>query len=127
MSKVKVWLNMAINALSFVSLLSLISSGLILQFTLPSGSGAGAAGMRHGAGRAVRKFAGLTRHEWGDIHFVIALVFAGLLAAHLILHWNWLRGIAWGTKANPQPFWKRMITLAIIFYAALTLGLPFIK
>lgn len=126
MPKIKVWLNMAVNALSFVFLLSLISTGMILQFTLPPGSGSKAAGMRHGAGGAVREFLGWTRHEWGDIHFIMALIFTGLLAAHLILHWNWLCGVAWGSKTNPQPLWKRMVTLVILLYVALTLGLPFL-
>lgn len=127
MPKIKVWLNMAVNALSFVFLLSLISTGMILQFTLPPGSGSKAAGMHRGAaGGAVREFLGQTRHEWGDIHFIMALIFTGLLAAHLILHWNWLRGVAWGSKTNPQPLWKRMVTLVILLYVSLTLGLPFL-
>jgi len=34
---------------------------------------------------------GLGRHDWGDIHFVLALVFIGLILLHLILHWTWIK------------------------------------
>lgn len=128
MSKLKVWLNNAVNALSFVSFLSLMSTGMVLQFTLPPGSGSKAAGMHPGTGgKIVRKLWGMTRHEWGDVHFVIALIFMALLVIHLILHRNWLYSTTWGSRVNPQPLWKRSITLLIVVYIVLTLAMPFIK
>ena len=128
MSILKVWLNNAVNALSFVSFLSLMSTGMVLQFTLPPGSGSKAAGVHSGAAwKIVRKFWGMTRHEWGDVHFVIALIFMALLVIHLILHRNWLYSTTWGSRVNPQPLWKRSITLLIVVYIVLTLAMPFIK
>ncbi|MEX0844285.1 MAG: DUF4405 domain-containing protein, partial [Balneolaceae bacterium] len=35
---------------------------------------------------------GLTRHEWGDIHFWIAVIFAVTITVHLILHLPWIKG-----------------------------------
>lgn len=118
---------MAVNALMSVVLLSLASTGLVLHYTLPPGSGHQAAGGRFGIGRPVEKLLGMTRHEWGQIHFVIALIFLSLLLIHLILHWNWLYCIAWGTKANPQPFWRRAVTLLILSYIFGVFALPFVK
>jgi len=33
-------------------------------------------------------FLGLTRHGWGDIHFIISLVALGLTVIHIILYWR---------------------------------------
>jgi hypothetical protein len=33
-------------------------------------------------------FWGLTRHGWGDIHFIISLVALGLTVIHIILYWR---------------------------------------
>jgi len=33
-------------------------------------------------------FLGLDRHQWGGTHFIVSLVFLGLLTLHIILHWN---------------------------------------
>ncbi len=33
-------------------------------------------------------FWGLTRHGWGDIHFIISLVALGLTLIHIILYWR---------------------------------------
>ena len=45
-----------------------------------------------GAGVPVSKatWLGLDRHQFGDIHFIIALCFLALLLLHLILHWGWI-------------------------------------
>ncbi|HAO13818.1 MAG TPA: hypothetical protein DCQ51_22320 [Planktothrix sp. UBA8407] len=33
-------------------------------------------------------FWGLTRHGWGDIHFIISLVALGFTLIHIILYWR---------------------------------------
>ena len=33
----------------------------------------------------------MTRHEWGAIHFYLALVFVVLMVVHIVLHWNWIK------------------------------------
>jgi hypothetical protein len=66
----------------------MISTGLILAFRLPPGSG--------GRGMTV---AGLRRHDWGSIHEIIAYAFIALILIHLIVHWNWLVRVAGGGSA----------------------------
>ena len=61
----------------FLAFLALLLTGLLMAFTLPPGSG----------GATVW---GWTRHEWGDLHFWIALAALTLVATHLALHWNWV-------------------------------------
>jgi len=33
---------------------------------------------------------GMSRHDWGDLHTVLALLFLALLAVHIALHWSWI-------------------------------------
>ncbi|HAC15815.1 MAG TPA: hypothetical protein DCE78_07705 [Bacteroidetes bacterium] len=70
-------LNFVIDAGSLVSFLVLASTGILMYLVLPAGSGRDMVW-------------GLTRHEWGDIHFWISMTFFALMGVHLILHWNWI-------------------------------------
>jgi len=54
----------------------------VVRYVLPPGSGG-----RGGGGRRVW---GLSRHEWGDIHFYLAVAAVLLLVVHLALHWAWV-------------------------------------
>jgi Domain of unknown function (DUF4405) len=45
----------------------------------------------YGAGR-LPLFLGLTRHQWGDIHFVISVAALCVTLVHLIIDWRVLRG-----------------------------------
>ncbi|MBI1389510.1 MAG: DUF4405 domain-containing protein [bacterium] len=76
----RVQLNLYLNLAAYVLLLGLISTGLLMEFTLLPGS-------RGGQGMAVW---GMTRHDWGDIHFYISLGFMTALLLHLYLHWEWI-------------------------------------
>ena len=31
------------------------------------------------------------RHEWGGVHFYLAVIFAVLMLIHIILHWTWIK------------------------------------
>jgi hypothetical protein len=63
---------------------------LILKYRLPPGTGGGRRRI-YGLGRSNLSVQwGLSRHEWGEIHFCLALALVGLIAIHLWLHWNWV-------------------------------------
>lgn len=88
-----------IDAVAFVSFLFLIATGLLIRYVLPAGSGqieGYGAGWR-AAARPVSLVWGLSRHEWGTIHFVVSVVFLVVIAAHLFIHW---RGIAAGIRGK---------------------------
>ena len=40
-----------------------------------------------------------TRFEWLSVHNYASLIFVGLILIHLILHWEWIKGL-------PQLFFK---------------------
>jgi hypothetical protein len=104
----------------------MISTGFLLKWILPVGSGRiEMSGIgRHG--KAIYTVLGLDRHDWGQIHFYISLSLIGLLMIHLILHRKWILMTAWGTKDNPQSLTRRFITLGILIFILATLALPWI-
>ncbi len=73
-------LNYIVDALALLVMLAMIVTGLWLRYVLPPGSRGG-----HGL-----SLWGLTRHDWGDVHFWLAVALAALLLLHVALHWGWV-------------------------------------
>jgi len=46
---------------------------------------------------------GLGRHVWGDIHFVLALLFVSAILVHVVLHWMWIRTCAKSILLRSHP------------------------
>jgi hypothetical protein len=92
--------NFVLDSIGLLNLLLLAATGSIMRWVLPPGSGGGRGyGFRGGrgpgpGGEQVKQLLGLGRHDWGDIHFTLALVFLGLILVHLVLHWTWIKTCA---------------------------------
>lgn len=71
-------LNFVVDGVSAVVMAGMIATGLLVRFVLPPGSG------------SRRSVWGLGRHEWGDVHFWIAVAVGALLVVHVALHWHWV-------------------------------------
>ncbi|MHC4705620.1 MAG: DUF4405 domain-containing protein [Planctomycetota bacterium] len=94
--------NFIVDLISFVDLLGMAFTGLIMKYILPPGTG-GCGRLEHdGRGREqIRELWSLTRHEWGSIHYCLALLFIALMVVHIILHWAWI-------KSYFKPlFWRK--------------------
>jgi hypothetical protein len=76
--------NLIVDGLAFAGFLLLTTTGILMRYLLPPGSG--------------RRTAiwGLDRHGWGDFHFWIAVTFLALLSFHLVLHWRWIAAVLRG-------------------------------
>jgi hypothetical protein len=77
-------LNFLVDFLAFAGFVVLTTTGVLMRYVLPPGSG-------HYA--TIWNF---DRHQWGGIHFWVSVVFFSLLALHLILHWRWIRNVVAG-------------------------------
>ena len=70
--------NFWINILSLVSFIGVIFTGVLLHRFSPELNGS--------------TVLGLTRYDWGSIHWILALLFFMIVVIHLVLHWNWAKG-----------------------------------
>ena len=113
------------NTLSFLALFGMISTGLILKFILPPGSGR-LRGRGFGGGKPALTWLGQNRHEWGDWHFYISIAFLVLMVFHIFLNWNWIRVTAWGTRQHSQPWLRKAFTILIVFFILLAVFVPFV-
>ncbi len=98
----RVHTNFVIDAVAFVAFLALMSTGLLINYQLPPGSGrVDGMGRGRGAGeRDITALWGWTRHEWGEIHYWIAGLLIAVLAVHLVLHWNWIVCVVRGKRGE---------------------------
>lgn len=66
---------------TFVALLCVALTGLLLKFVLPPGSSRGGLSLL-----------GLGRHDWGEIHFWATVALGAVLLLHIAMHWSWVCG-----------------------------------
>jgi hypothetical protein len=85
-------LNFLIDFIGFVGFVFLTTTGVLMRYVLPPGSG------HHS------KIWGLDRHDWGAIHFWIAAAFFFILAFHLLLHWRWIVNVAKGRPRDASGY-----------------------
>jgi len=80
--KSRISLNLMIELATFISLLGMIATGLVMRFILPL---AGSDPLHRGW--AVW---GWGRHHWGNAHYFLSMAAVALLIVHWAIHWNWL-------------------------------------
>jgi hypothetical protein len=73
-------INLWIDLLTFIVLFAKIWTGLLLHYVLPPGQG---------RGKSLELW-GLNRHEYGTIHFYLAIAMITLVVIHVWLHWSWI-------------------------------------
>ncbi len=85
-------LNFIVDLVGFINLLALAFTGFIMKYILPPGTGGLGRQLHDGRGREhIEDFWSMTRHEWGAVHFYLAVLFLALMTLHIILHWNWIK------------------------------------
>ena len=96
--------NFIIDSLGFAGFVLLTATGVLMRYLLPPGSG-----------RSTTTWA-LDRHEWGSIHFWLAITFLAVLAFHLFLHWRWIVAVL---KGRPREGSGARVALGIVGLLAL--------
>lgn len=74
-----------IDSIAFVLFVGLIATGLFVRYVLPAGTGHSQA------------IWGLTRHDWGGVHFWIAVGLFASMAVHIFFHWKWVLSMVRGS------------------------------
>jgi hypothetical protein len=104
-------LNFIIDVIAFIGFVVMAITGVLMRYVLPPGSG------HHST------IWSLDRHEWGDIHFWIAIVFFSLLALHLMLHWRWIVSVVAGRPREGSGFRAGLGIVGLVAVIALALSL----
>jgi hypothetical protein len=74
-----------VDTLLIISTTGMASIGLLMKIIIPEGP-VKVSGSKY--------FMGLHRHQWGDVHFFLAVAFTALLILHLVLNWDWIKCMA---------------------------------
>jgi hypothetical protein len=92
MSKLK--LNLVVDLLAYLAMVGLTATGLMMAYVLPPGSVGGGCALT---------LLGRSRHQWGTIHFYLAVALLGLVLLHLLLHWSWVTNTFGALLAAAKP------------------------
>jgi hypothetical protein len=96
--------NFLVDSVMFVAIMLLSATGALMRYVLPPGSGHFSQLWR------------MDRHQWGQIHFWIAVVLMTTVALHLLLHWHWVVCMA---KGRPGKASRIRVALAVVGVLAL--------
>ncbi len=109
--------NIIIDLIAALFFIGMLATGYLLRFPLPPGT------------NNLYTLWGLTRHQWGDIHFWISLGLILVMIGHLILHWNWIVTVI-GKKCSAvksnQPSLVRCATWTVVVFAGLCIGFAWV-
>ena len=85
-------INFILDLAGFGLLVSLAVVGVIMKYVLPPGSGGRGRALHDGTGgEHIKTLMSMSRHEWGDIHFILAVLFLLVIVLHIYLHWGWIK------------------------------------
>ena len=82
--KDRVKLNLIIDIILFLLLMTMAGIGFLIKYTLISGE---KQNIIYGTNTNL-EFWGLDRHEWGTIHLIVSIIFVVFILLHIILHWK---------------------------------------
>ena len=106
-------LNKIVDSSGFLLFVVMASSGLVMEFLLPPRSGQRLSVM------------GMTRHDWGDFHLIVAYLFLAVMALHLALHWRFVLEVVRGEKRTMSG-WRFAFGAVSFLLIGLIAILPFI-
>ncbi|WP_305907451.1 DUF4405 domain-containing protein [Methylomarinum sp. Ch1-1] len=76
---------------SFIALTLIVSTGTLLEFTLPARSGRSSVW-------------GLTRHQWGDVHWYVSIFFLLMMSLHLLTHLKYIKQVVLGHASSERKY-----------------------
>lgn len=103
-------LNIIIDIILLVLLVLMAGFGFLIKYVLLPGIQRNS---KYGANIDL-EFLGMDRHQWGNIHLIISIIFIALIILHIILHWDMILCIL--DKMIPRKIVRNLFltTLTII-------------
>ncbi|WP_031432637.1 DUF4405 domain-containing protein [Methylomarinum vadi] len=80
-----------VDVFSFIALLLIVSTGTLLEFTLP---------IRSGPATVL----GMTRHEWGALHLYVSIGFLVMMSLHLFTHIKYIKQLLLGNASTASKY-----------------------
>ena len=111
-------INFLVDALMFVCMMAIAGLAFLMKFILIPGKERLA---KYGRSVDLLLF-GMDRHTWGTIHLALGFVLIGLLALHIILHWNAIVGLFQRLVANQKA--RQIIAPAFVLASVILLIAP---
>lgn len=102
-------LNFIVDTVAFILFTFLLTTGMLIYFVLPPQSG------------RLKTVLALTRHQWGEIHFYIALTLVLALIVHFALHWKWIVCVIKGHSKEKSN--TRLLVGAVVVVILLVISL----
>jgi predicted RecB family endonuclease len=91
-----------VDTLLFLCIVGIIFIGFLMGLVLPKGPQ---------APESAKYFLGLHRHQWGNVHFYLSIVFTTLVIIHLILSWKWIKS---KSRQIFKKGWSSMLILTAL-------------
>jgi len=71
-----------------------------------------------------RTILGITRYDWGDMHWMLSFIFIILICAHLVLHWNWTK-VSFNKYLKMKP--KTIVIVVTVVTILISILVPLIS
>lgn len=96
--------NLILDGLAALLMMGLVCTGIILRFALPPGS------------NKDRSLWELGRHQWGDVHFWLAVALLLVVLLHVANHWTWVVAVTIGrkSKASYRTRWFSGVVFLVV-------------
>jgi hypothetical protein len=105
--------NFIVDAVAFAAMMLLAATGVLIRYVLPPGSG------------HFSQLWEMDRHQWGQIHFWIAVVLVSTVALHFVLHWHWVVCMVKGRPGSGSAMRIGLAIVGVLVLAGLVVA-PFV-
>ena len=112
-------LNLIIDIIMLLLLIPVSGIGLLMKYVLVPGI---ERNIIYGDDVDLKYF-GLSRHQWGGVHFTLSIFFLIMLILHIILHWKVIMSVF--KQMIPALTIRIGITLFLVFFCLIILISPF--
>ena len=105
--------NFLVDTVALAAIMFLGATGVLIRYVLPAGSG------------HFSQLWSMDRHQWGQIHFWIAVVLLSTVVLHLFLHWQWIVGMVKGRSGRGSAMRVGLAIAGVLLVAGVMVA-PFL-